>query len=303
MATILITGGNGIIGKYLCKKMKEKGYDVTILSRISNHSSNPITYAWNPEKREIDNKAITTADFIIHLAGAKIGEKRWTNERKQLIIDSRVQTAQLIFDKVKENNHKIKAFISASAIGYYGSITCDKIFTETDASADDFQGECCRKWEEVADKFADSGIRTVKIRTGVVLTKQGGALSKMKIPVKMGIGSALGNGKQYIPWIHIDDLCNIYIQAIEDIQMRGSYNAVASDHKTNIEFTRLLAKVLKKPFWFPHIPAFLLRLLFGNMSEILLKGSRISSHKIKETGFEFLFPDLENALNDLILKD
>jgi len=303
MATILITGGNGIIGKHLCKKLKEKGYDVTILSRISNHSSNPNTYAWNPEKREIDYEAITTADFIIHLAGAKIGEKRWTKERKQLIIDSRVQTAQLIFDKVKENNHKIKAFISASAIGYYGSITSDIIFKETDPSAIDFQGECCRKWEEIADKFSDSGIRTVKIRTGVVLTKQGGALSKMIIPIKMGIGSALGNGKQYIPWIHIDDLCNIYIKAIEDNQMNGAYNAVASDHKTNIEFTRLLAKALKKPFWFPHVPAFLLKILFGNMSEILLKGSRISSDKIKETGYNFLFPDLENALNDLIGKD
>ncbi|MFZ4741770.1 MAG: TIGR01777 family oxidoreductase [Bacteroidales bacterium] len=303
MATILITGGNGIIGKHLCKKLKEKGYDVAILSRNSNPNSNPITYAWNPEKREIDNEAITTADFVIHLAGAKIGEKRWTNERKQLIIDSRVQTAQLIFDKVKENNHKIKAFISASAIGYYGSITSNKIFTETDPSADDFQGECCRKWEEVADKFADSGIRTVKIRTGVVLTKQGGALSKMIIPVKMGIGSALGNGKQYIPWIHIDDLCNIYFKAIEDNQMNGAYNAVAPNHKTNIEFTRLLAKVLKKPFWFPHVPAFLLKILFGNMSEILLKGSRISSDKIKETGYNFLFPNLENALNNLIGKD
>ena len=206
----------------------------------------------------------------------------------------------MIFEKLKENKNHVKAFVSASAIGYYGAITTDRIFTETDLPYSDFLGETCRQWEQTADNFARLGIRTVKIRTGIVLTKQRGALAKMMTPVKFGIGSAIGTGRQFMPWIHIDDLCDIYIKAIEDTQMHGAYNAVAPDHKTNREFTETLARVLKKSFWFPDIPAFFIRLIFGKASDIILKGSRVSPEKIINAGYHFKFQVLETALVDLI---
>jgi uncharacterized protein (TIGR01777 family) len=300
MLTVLVSGGTGLVGKHLCKRLKDKGYNVAMLSRASHQYAGIKTWKWNIDKREIEKEAIETADYIIHLAGTNIGGKRWTAKRRQLIIDSRVKTGQLIFDKVKEGKNKLQAFVSASAIGYYGTITSDKIFSEKDSPSKDFLGETCRQWEEVADSFEKSGIRTVKIRTAVVLTKRGGALQKMKTPVRLGIGSAIGSGKQYLPWIHIDDLCNIYIKAIEDTHMNGAYNAVAPDHRTNKYFMMTLARVLKKPFWFPDIPAIAMKLIYGKMSDILLKGSRISSEKIILTGYNFLFPDLEKALIDLI---
>jgi uncharacterized protein (TIGR01777 family) len=302
MAKILISGGRGLIGNHLSKKLREKAYEVIILSRNKEKNTGISTNAEYSVKLAIEKETIVNTDYIIHLAGANISEKRWTKKRKQLIIDSRVQTAQQILDKIKENNQTLKAFISASAVGYYGSITSEKIFTESDISATDFLGNCCNQWEKAADKFEEMGIRTVKIRTGIVLSKTGGALEKMKLPVKMGIGSALGNGKQYMPWIHIDDLCDIYIKAIEDEQMKGAYNAVAPDTKTNNEFTGILAKVLKKLYWFPNLPAFVLKIIFGNMSDILLKGSRVSAVKIQTAGYHFKYPELEPALKDLCEK-
>jgi uncharacterized protein (TIGR01777 family) len=300
MATVLITGGTGIVGKHLSNKLKEKGYSVAILSRAIHLATDTLTYTWNIEKKEIEEAAIKTADYIIHLAGVNIGDKRWTSKRRQLIIDSRVKSGQLIFDKVKENKNKLKAFISASAIGYYGTIISDKIFSETDPPSNDFLGETCRQWEQSADKFDKLGIRTVKIRTGIVLSSQGGVLEKMILPIRAGIGSPIGSGKQYMPWIHIDDLCNIYIKAIEDEEMTGAYNAVSPDFITNRDFMMTLARLLKKPFWFPAIPGLLLKLIFGRMSEILLKGSSVSSEKIIAAGYKFRFTNLKSALADLL---
>lgn len=302
METVLITGGTGLIGKQLCERLKEKGYRVAILSRESQNNTDIQTYIWDIDRKVIEKEAIETADYIIHLAGVNVADKRWTNKRRQLIIDSRIKATQLIFDEVKANKNKLKAFISASAIGYYGAMTSDKIFCETDAPSNDFLGNTCQQWEQSADNFKNLGVRTVKIRTGVVLTKQEGALEKMIFPIQAGIGSAIGNGKQYMPWIHIDDLCNIYIKAIEDLQMNGAYNAVAPEYTTNKEFNKTLARVLKKPFWFPNIPAIAVKLLFGKMSSMLLKGSRISSDKIKEAGYKFQYPELESALTDLLVK-
>lgn len=300
METVLITGGNGLVSRHLSKKLQDKGYSVSFLSRAI-HTVTPIkTYTWNYQKNELDNKAFKKVDYIIHLAGANIGEKRWIKSRKELIIESRVKTAQLIFDEIKKQNNSLKAFISASAIGYYGTITAETIFKETDLPATDFLGSVCKKWEEIADKFKEKGIRTVKIRTGVVLTEKEGALSKMITPVKIGIGSAIGTGKQYFPWIHIDDLCGIYVKAIEDKTMEGSFNAVAPDYRTNKDFTKILATVLNKPFWFPNIPAFTMKIIFGEMSSILLKGSRVSSDLIILKGYNFMFTNLKNALIDLL---
>jgi len=301
MATVLLTGGTGMIGRTLCKRLQQKGYDVAILSRNVNKQSEIPTYHWNPEKGEIDLKAIEYADYIIHLAGENIGDKRWTAKRMQEIIDSRVKTAELIYTKIKEQNKRLKAFVSASAVGYYGTVTSNKVFTETDPSSDDFLGDTCKKWEQSANEFRKLDIRTVTIRTAVVLSKRGGALSRMTNLAKLGIYSALGNGKQYIPWIHIEDLCNIYIKAIEDDLMEGAYNAVAPDHKTNKEFTRTLAKVFGKPLWLPNVPAFIMRLFFSKMAGILLKGSRVSSEKIQNAGFNFQFRELNVALSDLLI--
>ncbi len=299
METILVSGGTGLIGRHLCRKLKERGYRVTVLSRTGKQDADIRNYFWDWKKNEIENAAIENADYIIHLAGENIGDKRWTTKRKQQITDSRVKTGELIFNSVKANHITLKAFISASATGYYGTITSEKIFCETDAYSDDFLGQVCRQWEKVADRFQDSGVRTVKIRSGVVLTKEGGVLTKMMIPVKLGVGSAIGSGRQYLPWIHISDLCGIYIKAIEDTRMSGAYNVVAPDHTSNRDFIGTLARVLKKPFWFPNVPAIALKIRYGKMSEMLLKGSRISSDKIKAAGYAFLFPDLESALTDL----
>jgi uncharacterized protein (TIGR01777 family) len=236
-----------------------------------------------------------------HLAGENIGDKRWTAKRKQQIIDSRVKTCDLLFEKCKEQNKDLRAFISASAVGYYGLCTSNHILMETDPPANDFLGDTCHKWEQSANRFKEAGIRTVTIRTAVVLTRHGGALSKMLHLAKMGLGSAIGDGKQDLPWIHIDDLCAIYIKAIENDQMNGSYNAVAPDHKTNKEFNKIIAQVLNKPFWLPNVPAFIMKCIYGDLSDMLLKGSRVSSEKIIKTGFEFRFPELKKALADLIL--
>ena len=302
MSKILISGGTGLVGKHLCRKLQEKGYNVAILSRKKNKNSEIPSYTWNIVNDFIEKEAIETADYIIHLTGENIGSKRWTTKRKQSIIDSRIKSAQLIFNKLNVNNHKIKAFISASAVGYYGSLTSEKIFEETSPYANDFLGSTCYQWEQAADKFQNIGIRTVKIRTAVVLAKDKSILAKLIIPVRLGIASAIGTGNQYIPWIHIDDLCNIYIKAIEDHQMIGVFNAVAPEHNTNKEFILTLAQVRKKPFWFPKIPSILMKLLFGELSVILLKGSRVSSDKIKATGFSFQYAMLEKALIDLMGK-
>lgn len=302
MATILITGGTGFIGRHLSIKLKEKGYNVLLLSRNSSRGNRHSVYNWNPDKNEVENEAIERADYIIHLAGAGIGDKRWTKKRKELIISSRIKTCELLFKKVQESGTELKAFISASGIGWYGAETSERIFSETDPPGGDFIGDVCRQWEKSADRFQESGIRTVKIRTGIVLIRKGGALSRMTLPVKYGFGSALGSGKQYLPWIHIDDLCEIYIRAIEDRSMTGVWNAVAPEHITNREFMRMLAKVLEKPFFFPAVPSFVMKLMFGKMSEILLKGSRVSADKILSAGYKFKFPDLENALKDLFTK-
>jgi len=299
MATVLITGGNGLTGKQLSRMLLDRGYNVSIVSRTRKPVNGCKVYTWNTEKHSIEDEAIDTADFIIHLAGENIGSKRWTKKRKKEIIDSRILTAQLLFEKVKERKRDIRAYISASATGYYGMVTSGKIFHESDSPSSDFTGLTCREWEEAGQMFQNAGIRTVFMRTGVVLAKESEALSKMVLQVRMGFGSATGSGKQYFSWIHIEDLCRMYISAIENNTMHGAYNATAPEYITNNGFMRKLSFVLRKPFWFPRIPALAMKILFGEMSGLLLRGSRISSEKIRSTGFDFLYPDAESALKNL----
>ncbi|MCF8368625.1 MAG: TIGR01777 family oxidoreductase [Bacteroidales bacterium] len=300
MATVLISGGSGLIGQHLSKMLVAKGYTVSFLSRSPNDSGNIKVYAWDWKNGKVDDEAIKNAEYIVHLAGAGIAEKRWTEKRKKVIIDSRVKTGEFLYNKTRELNPNLKAFITSSAIGYYGMITSEKVFDEADPTASDFFGITCSLWEKMADKFGEAGIRTVKIRTGVVLTKRGGALEKMLAPVRRGLGASLGSGKQYLPWIHMDDLCSIYIKAIEDTKMEGPYNAVAPQFTNYADFNQTAAKMLNKPLWLPNIPGFVLRLAMGEMAGMVLEGSRVSADKIQQTGFKFSFPDLEEALTDLL---
>ena len=298
MSRVLIAGGTGLIGRHLRQSLLEQGYEVAILSRSKRNSAYALSYFWNPEQNEIQKEAINSCDYIINLAGANIGAKRWTSKRKQEILESRTNPAKLIFNNLA-SDHKLSAYITASAIGYYGAITSSNIFQESDTPANDFLGQICKEWEEAADIFARAGIRTVKIRTGIVLSKVGGALARLNIPIRLGFASAIGHGKQYMPWIHMDDLCNIYIQAIKADEMAGPYNAVAPEHITNKDFTRKAAHALHRPFWFPNIPALVLRLGFGKLSSMLLSGSRVSSEKLLAAGYSFQFPDIDSAFEHL----
>ncbi|PHS53795.1 MAG: TIGR01777 family protein [Lutibacter sp.] len=295
MTTILVTGGTGLIGKQVCKLLQNNGYSVLILSRTK--SKNPSIYYWNIEKNYIDKQAILNANYIIHLAGAAIADKRWTKNRKLELINSRVKSTNLLFSYIKTFNPDLKGFISASAIGYYGAITSSKIFVEKDTHGKDFISTICKHWEKATHQFISIDIRTVIFRIGVVFSKRGGAFKKITIPIRFGIGTVLGNGKQYMPWIHIDDLCAMYLKAIEDTTITGTFNAVCPEHITNEQLTKTIVNALKKPLWLPNMPSSILRFIFGEMSTILLKGSRVSSKKIQETGFHFSYKKLTNLFN------
>ena len=299
MSRVLIAGGTGLIGRHLSKSLQEHGYEVAILSRNRSNLSHITSYSWDLNQNEIQIEALNNCDYIINLAGENIGAKRWTRKRKQEILESRIKSSKLIFDNLEKEKHKLRTFITASAIGYYGAETSDHIYHESDRSARDFLGQTCSKWEQAADQFAQVGVRTVKIRTGIVLSKVGGALAKLNIPIRWGFASPIGHGKQYMPWIHIEDLCNIYIYALQNQEMTGAYNAVAPEHITNKEFIRKAAQKIDKPFWFPNIPAFVLKLGFGQLSSMLLSGSRVSSEKLLAAGYSFQFPDIDSAFENL----
>jgi len=301
MDTILIAGGSGLVGKHLSKHLHSKGYQIRLLSRKILVDSTFPSFVWDVQNNTIDKNALQNVDYIINLAGTNIGEKRWSKKQKKAILESRIKSSQLLFETVKNEKIPLKAYISASATGYYGAITSEKIFDENDVAAIDFLGSVCQQWEESSRSFLELGIRNVQVRTGVVLTTKGGALEKMLQPIKIGFGSALGSGKQYMPWIHSADLCNIYELAIRNDKMKGAYNAVAPEPINNTEFTHKLAKQLQKKIWLPAIPSFLLDIVLGEMASIILKGSRVSPYKIQEVGFTFAYPTLSSALEEILL--
>jgi uncharacterized protein len=300
---ILITGGTGFIGKKITNLLIESGYAVSVLSRNNIKNTSSISYyKWDVENNFIDEKAVLKADYIIHLAGENIADKRWSPKRKTEIINSREQSIQLIYDVLKKNDKKLNAFISASGIGIYGALNGETICSENTPPANDFLGTTCQKWEAAADTIESLNIRTVKIRTGLVLGKNEGFLKKM-IPVfKYGLGSALGSGNQYMPWIHIDDLCGIYLESIKNESMKGSYNAAVNDNTTNAIFSKTLAKIYGYSIWLPNVPAFILEIILGEMSNIITKGRRVYSDKIEKKGFQFNYKDLETALRNCLDK-
>jgi uncharacterized protein (TIGR01777 family) len=295
---VLLTGGTGFIGKHLTDVLIESGFSVSILSRSNRKNIPSITYyKWDLKNNFIEQEAILNADYIIHLAGEGIVEKRWTKKRKKAILESRIKPIELIFSILKENNKTLDAFVSASAVGIYGAVTSQEICTENTLPANDFLGTTCQIWENTADQITTLGIRTVKIRTGIVLGKDEGFLKKITPSFKAGFGAILGSGKQYVPWIHVEDLCQIYLKAIVDTEMQGAYNATITDNTTNATLSKILAHLYGYTIWLPNIPAFLIRIGLGEMSIAVLEGQRISSEKIQKTGFEFQFTDIEATLS------
>jgi uncharacterized protein (TIGR01777 family) len=312
METALITGGTGMIGKALTQALIERGYNVIILTRHINNKqktkSDKLTYAvWNVEKKTIDKAAFAKADYIIHLAGASVAEKRWTDKRKQEIVSSRVESGKLIVESLKTLPHNVKTVISATAIGWYGPDRHASLeeqvgvkFTEKDPSSNDFLGQTCKQWEAAIEPASFLGKRLVKLRIGIVLSNEGGAYAEFKKPLKLGFATILGNGKQIISWIHIDDLIRIILYAMENEKMEGTYNAVAPNPVSNKELVLEIARQERGKNYIPvHVPTFALKIRLGEMSVEVLKSATVSSEKLQQAGFIFQYPDIESAILQL----
>ena len=290
---ILLAGGTGLIGKRIQKMLLDKGHKVSVLSR---NPTGKDSYFWNPAQKKIDFPFLHEIDVILNLSGASIADKRWTVSRKKELYDSRIGVNEFLFS-LKEQMPKLNQFITSSGINCYGYEDDKREHTEEDSFGSDYLSQLVKDWEESADLFSDI-CKVAKIRTAVVLDMNGGAMVKMLTPIRWGIGSPIGNGNQQMPWIHAADLSRLFIHVI-DHQLSGAINAV-SGSVSNKEFSEKLAKTLNKPFWFPSIPSFVMKLVFGEMSSMLLKGLRASNAKIKSSGYVFTFPDLTLALKDLL---
>ncbi len=309
MPTVIITGGTGLIGKRLSEMLTAKQYDVILFSHSKKDNATAdgaIVKPWNINTGEIDEDAIKKADYIVHLAGANVAEKRWTKERKQEIIDSRIKSSALLVKSLQQIPNNVAAVISASAIGWYGEDSTkskDKGFMEEDLPSNDFLGQTCRLWEESIEPVTALGKRLVKLRTGIVLSNEGGAFLEFKKPLKFGIASILGSGNQVVSWIHEEDICRMYLYAIENNHFIGAYNAVAPKPVTNKELTLQLAKEMRGKTYIPmHVPSFALKLALGEFSIEVLKSAKVSARKIIQSGFHFLYPDIVSALQELTEK-
>lgn len=300
MGTILITGGSGLIGTAITRVLINKNYTVRHLGRSKKGRNDVEEFIWNPEKQEIDINALKNVDFIIHLAGTNVGKGAWSDQRKKQIIESRVQSTELLIESLKKINHNPQKVICASAIGFYGILQKNTNYTEEDGPGNDFMAEVCIEWENAIKKLNTLQIPFQIFRVGVVLSNQGGALPIMAKPVSLFAGAPMGDGNQMISWIHIHDLCNMILWSIENDEITGIYNAVSPNPVNNKKFTELLGKVLKKPVWPVHIPSFVLKTILGEQSEIVLQGVGVSSQKIEEKGFKFEYPDLKEALKNLL---
>lgn len=308
MQNILITGGTGLVGKQLTKLLLSAGYAVTILTRSLPKKAitepNMAFKLWDVNKQTIDVPAVQAADYIIHLAGAGVVDKKWTEAYKKEIRDSRTQSSKLIVDTLKNNSHSVKAIVSSSAIGWYGEDMQDGFaFTETDPADEGFLGQTCKLWEESIEAAEGIGTRVCKLRTGIVLSNDGGALAEFKKPIQLGVAGILGDGKQTVSWIHIEDLCRMFLYAIKHENINGTYNAVAPNPVSNKELTLKLAKLMKGSFYVPlHVPVFVLKMMMGSRSTEVLKSTTVSATKIKSEGFTFLYPSIDAALNELCNK-
>jgi len=299
MDNVLIAGGKGLIGKRLTELLQQNGYSVTYLSRSKGEGSIE-TFLWDPNAGLLDKDALLNADYIINLTGAPVFDHRWTKEYKEEILASRVNATHLLYEKLKEMRKMPKGFINASAIGIYGANTGEETITEESPIGTDFLAEVTKQWEFATEYLKTIGIRTTKVRIGIVLSSQGGMLEKLETTVKRGMGAALGTGRQYISWIHIDDICRLFIKIIKDDSMDGIYNGVAPNPATNEQLIKAMGEILHRPIILPSVPAFALKLMLGSeMAESVLGGSKVSAAKVLREGFTFTYPELKPALANL----
>lgn len=298
---ILITGATGLVGKELIALLLEKGNEIHYLTTSKSKIESKPHYQgfyWNPEQSFINENCLMGVDAIIHLAGATVS-KRWTTNYKQEIIESRTLSSNLLYTCLKNHPNQVKQIVSASAIGIYpDSLT--QIYTEDNKSVDDsFLGQVVVKWEESVDVFSRLNIKVCKLRTGLVLAKKGGALTEMLKPIKMGLGSPFGSGKQVQSWIHVEDLAKMYLFAIQN-QWEGTFNAVAPNPVTNAELTKAIAKTINKPLFMPNIPKFAMKLVLGEMHQLLFSSQNVSADKAEKNGFQFRYRDLTKTLDNLL---
>ena len=304
MNTILITGGTGLVGKALTAKLLAKNYQVIILTRklpLTNDNKNVSYAVWDVKENDMDIAALQKADALIHLAGAGVMDKKWNDANKKEIVESRTKSSELLVKSLQENTNKVKTIISASAIGWYGADKIDNhFFTEDEPADTQFLGATCKAWEESISSASAIGVRVCKLRTGIVLSRLGGAYVEFRKTLQFGIASILGNGKQIVSWIHIDDLCNQFIFALENEKMEGSYNAVAPIPESNKSLTLTIAKFMCPKFFIPtFVPTFILKIILGQRSVEILKSTRVSAKKILDAGFKFNFPSAQEAVKDL----
>jgi uncharacterized protein (TIGR01777 family) len=295
---ILITGATGLVGQQLIPVLQAFGHQISVLSRKQTSINNAKVFLWDVYKQTIDKNAFNGIDTIIHLAGEGIADQKWTNERKKQIINSRVLSAQLLYKTIRATNASVKTFISASAVGFYGD-RGEEILSESSDSGKGFLSECCVKWEDAADEGIELGIRVVKIRIGLILSKEGGALTAMEKPIKYFVGAPLGSGKQWMPWIHLDDIVKIFTKAVEDKDMIGAYNACAPNPITNKTLTKTIAAKLNRPVWPIHVPTFVLHTLLGEMSILPLMSNNTSSQKLINSGYQFSYANIDEALKNI----
>ena len=295
---ILITGANSLIGNRLSELLYEKGYEVAWLVRKKTNNIKYKTYLWNPSTGEIDTGCIDRTVAIIHLAGAGIIDKRWSDGRKQEIISSRTESIRLIYKALAKHKHQVTACISAGGIGYYGD-GGENHLTEDSAAGNSFAAETCIQWEKAVAEGESIGLRISQLRTGMVLSTKGGALTSLEKSTKIGLGAPIGSGHQWLSWIHIDDLCRIYIRALETPSFTGIFNAVSPNPVRNGEFFHLLAKTMHKPILLPHVPAFIIRTVLGDRASLLLDSQRVACGKLLQTGFEFQYKLASKALENL----
>lgn len=296
---MLIAGGSGLVGKRLTQLLQQRGYAVAWLSREAKAAGPVQAFTWDIKRQLIDKAAFEFADAVVNLAGAGVADKRWTASYKKEIYESRIQSTALLADYMAHQTHHVEAFINASAIGIYGN-DFNKEATEKTEAADTFLAKVCKDWEAATHQAREAGVRTVCIRTGIVLSQNEGFIGQLKTPVQWYAGTALGSGEQLTSWIHIDDLCGIYIEALENISMSGPYNAVAPVPVTNKQLTYLLAKELNRSIVLPNAPHFALKLALGEMADMLVGSQPVSAQKILDTGYVFKFAQAGEAMHDLL---
>lgn len=297
---VLIAGGSGLIGTRLKALLERKNCQVALLSRKSHPGIK--TFHWDPEKKILDPESLRWANTVVNLAGENIAGGRWTIRRKRKIRNSRIFASELLAESLRSQNHRVDTVIQASAIGIYGD-TGNKILHEDYPPGNDFLANTCVRWEHAAHKFIDCGIRTVILRIGLVLSDEGGVLSKLITPMRLGIAPVPGNGTQYMSWIHIDDLCRLIAHAVQNKSYQGVYNAVAPGPVSNYNFMKLLSHVRGGGHFLLHIPKSLIRLLIGEKSALITEGQRVSAEKAENAGFTFHYPSLGLALKDLAAKN